>query len=105
MREMCVLAVENSEHDMAWETRTHRRRLLGGRHVIREELQVNIITWMLSDELAPGSWEAGGFLGATWPKSLGILFFWSQIHIFQIIQVLMIYICDLYKWIGIELCM
>src|SRR5258707_14868606 len=93
MREMCVLAVENSEHDMAWETRTHRRRLLGGRHVIREELQVNIITWMLSDELAPGSWEAGGFLGTTCAKTLCNLFICSHIHILLFNTILMIYIC------------
>ncbi len=60
MREMCMLAVFNSEHDVAWEMRTHRWRLLGGRRIICEELQVNIIMWMLSDELAPGSQEAGG---------------------------------------------
>src|SRR5258707_11492623 len=84
MREMCMLAVENSEHDVAWETRTHRQRLPGGRCVIHEELQVNVITWMLSDEPALGSQEAGGFLGTTRAKTLCNLFICSHIHILLI---------------------
>src|SRR5713226_2516041 len=93
MREMCMLAVENSEHDMAWETRMHRQRLPGGRCVIREELQVNVITWMLSDEPAPGSQEAGGFLGTACAKTLRNLFICSYIHILLINTILIIYIC------------
>ena len=92
MREMCVLAVFNSKHDMAWETRMHCQRLPGGRCVIREELQVNVITWMLSDEPAPGSREAGGFLGTTHAKTLRNLFICSHIHILLINTILMIYI-------------
>jgi len=88
-----VLAVFNSEHDVAWEMRMRHRRLLGGRRVICEELQVNIITWMLSDEPAPGFREAGGFLGTTCAKTLHNLFICSYIHILLINTILMIYIC------------
>ena len=84
MMEMCMLTVFNSKHDVAWEMRTHRRRLLGGRHVICEELQVNLIMWMLLDEPAPGSREAGGFLGTTRAKTLCNLFICSHIHILLI---------------------
>jgi len=87
-----VLAVENSEHDMAWETRTCHWRLPGGRCIICEELQVNIIMWMLLDELALGSQEAGGFLGTTHAKTLRNLFICSHIHILLINTILMIYI-------------
>ena len=93
MREMCMLAVFNSEHDVVWETRTHHRRLPGGRRVICEELQVNVITWMLLDEPALGSQEAGGFLGTARAKTLRNLFICSHIHILLINTILMIYIC------------
>ena len=88
-----MLAVENSKHDMAWETRTCHRRLPGGRCIIHEELQVNVIMWMLSDEPAPGSQEAGGFLGTAHAKTLCNLFICSHIHILLINTILMIYIC------------
>src|SRR5258707_14152047 len=93
MREMCMLTVFNSKHDVAWEMRTHRRRLLGGRHVICEELQVNLIMWMLLDEPALGSREAGGFLGTTHAKTLRNLFICSHIRILLINTILMLYIC------------
>ncbi len=88
-----MLAIFNSEHDVVWETRTCCQRLLGGRRIIHEELQVNIIMWMLLDEPAPGSQEAGGFLGTTQAKTLCNLFICSHIHILLINTILMIYIC------------
>jgi len=63
--EICVLAVFNSEHDVG----DDKNALL---EVAKKKTCfmncINIIMWMLSDELAPGSQEAGNSWGLHVPK-------------------------------------
>ncbi len=72
MMEMCMLTVFNSEHNVGDNEDTSSEVAGRKMHV---ELQVNTITWMLLDELASGSWEAGDSWGPYVPKYCVICLF------------------------------
>ena len=65
MMEMCMLTVFNSEHNVRDDEDTLSEV---ARRKMCVELQVNTITWMLSDEPALGSQEARDSWGLHVPK-------------------------------------
>ena len=62
---MCVLAIFNSEHNVGDDEDTSLEVAERKTHFVN---CINIITWMLSDELALGSQEAGNSWGLHVPK-------------------------------------
>ncbi len=84
MIEMCMLTVEDSEHNM----RDNKDTLSEvAERKMHHKLQVNIITWMLSDKLAPGSWEAGNSWGQCVPKNCVIMYFVVIFMFYSLIQI------------------
>ena len=69
---MCMLTVFNSKHDVGDDEDMLSEVAKRKTH---HELQVNIITWMLLDEPAPGSQEARNSWGQHVPKNCVIMYF------------------------------
>ncbi len=81
---MCMLTVFNSKHDVGDDedalSEVAKRKTC-------HELQVNIIMWMLLDEPALGSWEAGNSWGQRMPKNCVITYFMVIFMFYLLIQI------------------
>ncbi len=84
MIEMCVLAVFNSEHDVGDDKDAS---LEVAERKDTKKSQVNIIMWMLLDEPAPDSWEAGNSWGQCMPKNCIITYFMIIFVFYSLIQI------------------